>query len=45
MDIQKRKIQFIQEFLEHANENLLGKFEKLLNQERENPSKLKFKEI
>ena len=35
MDIQTRKIQFIQEFLKHANENLLVKFEKLLKQERE----------
>jgi hypothetical protein len=35
MDLQTRKIQFIQEFLKYANENLLGKFEKLLKQERE----------
>lgn len=35
MDLQTRKVQFIQEFLKHANENLLGKFEKLLKQERE----------
>lgn len=35
MDLQTRKIHFIQEFLKYANENLLGKFEKLLKQERE----------
>ena len=34
MDLQTRKIHFIQEFLKYANENLLDKFEKLLKQER-----------
>ena len=35
MDIQERKIHFIQEFLKYSNDNLLSKFEALLQQERE----------
>lgn len=35
MDIQTRKIQFIQEFLKYANDNMLVRFEKMLKQERE----------
>jgi chemotaxis regulatin CheY-phosphate phosphatase CheZ len=35
MDLQTRKIQFIQEFLKCANANMLAKFEELLKQERE----------
>ncbi|MCK9640575.1 MAG: hypothetical protein M0R39_11765 [Prolixibacteraceae bacterium] len=35
MDIQTRKIQFIQEFLKSANDNLLDRFEEILKQERE----------
>ena len=34
MDLQSRKIQFIQEFLKHANSNILDKMEELLRQER-----------
>ncbi len=34
MDIQSRKIQFIQEFLKYANANMLDKLEELLKQER-----------
>ncbi len=34
MDLQSRKIQFIQEFLKYANSNILDKFEELLKQER-----------
>jgi hypothetical protein len=34
MDIQTRKINFIQEFLRTANNNILEKFEKMLRQER-----------
>ena len=34
MDIQSRKIQFIQEFLKYANVNILDKFEEMLKQER-----------
>ena len=34
MDIQTRKLHFIQEFLRLANENIIDKFEKLLQQER-----------
>ena len=34
MDIQTRKLHFIQEFLRLANENIIEKFEKLLQQER-----------
>jgi len=34
MDLQTRKIQFIQEFLRLANDNIIGKFEKMLQQER-----------
>ena len=35
MDIQSRKIQFIQEFLKYANTSILDKFEELLKQERQ----------
>lgn len=35
MDLQARKIQFIQEFLKYANGRLIDKFEELLKQERE----------
>ncbi|MEI6138650.1 MAG: hypothetical protein WCP85_05280 [Mariniphaga sp.] len=35
MDIQERKIHFIQEFLKYSNDNLLTRFEELLQQERE----------
>jgi len=35
MDLQTRKIQFIQEFLKCANANMITKFEELLMQERE----------
>lgn len=34
MDLQSRKIQFIQEFLKYANSNILDKMEELLRQER-----------
>ena len=34
MDLQTRKIQFIQEFLRSANSNIVEKFEKMLRQER-----------
>jgi len=34
MDLQSRKIQFIQEFLKYGNANILDKLEELLNQER-----------
>jgi hypothetical protein len=34
MDLQTRKIQFIQEFLKYANTNILDKFEEMLKQER-----------
>ena len=34
MDLQTRKIQFIQEFLKHANTNILDRFEEMLKQER-----------
>ena len=34
MDIQTRKLHFIQEFLRLANDNLIDKFEKMLRQER-----------
>lgn len=35
MDLQSRKIQFIQEFLKYANTGILDKFEELLKQERQ----------
>ena len=35
MDIQTRKLHFIQDFLRLANGNILEKFEKMLAQERE----------
>jgi len=35
MDIQTRKIQFIQEFLKHADAGMITKFEELFKQERE----------
>ncbi|HAQ18707.1 MAG TPA: hypothetical protein DCR40_05650 [Prolixibacteraceae bacterium] len=35
MDLQSRKIQFIQEFLKYANTNILDKFEEILKKERE----------
>jgi len=35
MDLQSRKIQFIQEFLKYANTNILDKFEEMLKKERE----------
>ncbi len=35
MDLQTRKIQFIQEFLKYANSSILSKFEELLKSERE----------
>jgi hypothetical protein len=34
MDLQTRKIQFIQEFLKYANSSVLDKMEDLLRQER-----------
>ena len=34
MDLQTRKIHFIQEFLKTANSSILDKFEKMLRQER-----------
>jgi len=34
MDLQTRKINFIQEFLRTANNDILEKFEKMLRQER-----------
>jgi hypothetical protein len=34
MDLQSRKIQFIQEFLKYANSSILDKMEELLRQER-----------
>ena len=38
MDLQTRKIEFIQEFLKIANGNLLEKFEHILAMEREKNS-------
>ena len=35
MDLQSRKIQFIQEFLKYANTNILDQFEEMLKLERE----------
>ena len=35
MDLQSRKIQFIQEFLKYANTNILDQFEEMLKHERE----------
>ena len=35
MDLQSRKIQFIQEFLKYANASILERFEELLKQERQ----------
>lgn len=35
MDIQTRKLDFIQDFLKYANASILDKFEILLKQERE----------
>lgn len=34
MDLQSRKIQFIQEFLKYANANILDQFEEMLKLER-----------
>lgn len=34
MDLQTRKIQFIQEFLKFADSGIIAKFEKLLKQEK-----------
>ena len=34
MDLQTRKINFVQEFLRTADSSLVGKFEKMLRQER-----------
>ncbi|OFX32214.1 MAG: hypothetical protein A2X08_08290 [Bacteroidetes bacterium GWA2_32_17] len=34
MDLQTRKLNFIQEFLRHANDSIIEKFEKMLLQER-----------
>ena len=34
MDLQKRKLHFIQDFLKYANNNLLDKFEEILRAER-----------
>ncbi len=34
MDIQTRKIQFIQEFLNNADDKLLSRFEEILKEER-----------
>ena len=35
MDLQTRKIQFIQEFLKYANTSILAKFEEMRKRERE----------
>jgi len=35
MDIQTRKLDFIQDFLKYANTSILEKFEEMLRQERE----------
>lgn len=35
MDLQTRKLHFIQEFLKYANSSILSKFEELLKSERE----------
>ena len=40
MDIQTRKIEFIQEFLKLQNEELISKFEKILKKEKKSSSKL-----
>ena len=41
MDIQTRKINFIQEFLKIQNEEVLKQFEKLLNNEKDsNPDRI-----
>lgn len=34
MDIQTRKLHFVQEFLRLANDNIIDEFEKMLQQER-----------
>ena len=34
MDLQRRKLQFVQEFLRLAHDNIIEKFEKMLQQER-----------
>ena len=40
MDIQTRKIEFIQKFLKLQNDELLSKLEKILNKEKKASSKL-----
>lgn len=40
MDIQTRKIEFIQEFLKLQNDDLISKFEKILKNEKKSSSKL-----
>jgi hypothetical protein len=40
MDIQTRKIEFIQEFLKLQNDELISKFEKILKKEKDSSSKL-----
>jgi hypothetical protein len=41
MDIQTRKINFIQEFLKIQNEDVVKRFEKILNREKDrNPDRL-----
>lgn len=39
MDIQTRKIEFIQEFLKLQNDELIAKFERLLKKEKDSSSK------
>jgi hypothetical protein len=43
MDLQSRKIHFIQEFLKYANTNILDKFEEMLKQERNKEFEKKIK--
>ncbi len=43
MDLQSRKIQFIQEFLRYANSNMLDQMEELLRRERNKEFKKEIK--
>jgi len=43
MDIQTRKLNFIQDFLKYANTSILEKFEEMLRQEREKEFKQEIK--
>ena len=45
MDIQSRKIAFIQEFLKIQNESILNRFEELLKNTQENVSQMSVDEL